>query len=210
MKNPTLLTYRSVGTARQFSITRIALLIVLLALSGLAFQGIGEKVLYESETTISQIRGSDGKPVAIMSAGAGTIVAYDGTRNGLPALIGFATKGIVEGKYGADASGPQNHGRVIYKQSDPATAVPYSVVGPKDIYIFHLKYLELTSAVDNKKDYGAYATKAIAFDNKVETLSKQPLTFTLPPGGQLAVPNGKIKIGDYLISPNYDLSGKIP
>jgi maltoporin len=63
------------------------------------------------------------------------------------------------------------------------------------------------------KVYGAYTTKAIAFDNNVETLSggkTTKTTYKLPEGGQLVIDNGKIKIGDNYISPNYDCSGEIP
>jgi hypothetical protein len=71
-----------------------------------------------------------------------------------------------------------------------------------------LKYLELTTVGNETNGYSAYATKAIAFDNKVETLS-QTNTFNLPEQGQLVITNGIIHFGDVYVSPNYDLSGKV-
>lgn len=174
------------------------------------------KIWFQGEQTIGM--SADG--VYLLVAGAGTIVAFDG--RGLPGLISFAvptkdgTDGIIQGKFGIDGTGrPENSGRVIYKQGLPDRAMPYLVTGAHGIYKYHLKYLELTT-VGKGQDYHAYAVKALAFDNVIETPSKDgkqwPATarFRLSPDGQLAVDNGKIKIGDSLISPNYDLSGKIP
>jgi hypothetical protein len=174
-------------------------LLAVLACTSLAVAG--EKVWYQGETVISS-------GAATLSAGAGTIVVFDDKVNGLPAFIGFAEmpKGTVQGKYGLDdKKKPENKGRIIYKS---AGSIPYSVIGRKDIYMYHLKYLELTTVGDDTNGYRAYVTKAIAFDNQEETLSKTN-TFILPEGGQLVVDDGRIKIGDNYITPNYDLSGKI-
>ena len=194
------------AAARRFPVFRLVLLAVL-ASTSFAFQG--DKVWYQAETTVSMIQGTDGRPVANMSASAGTIINYDGS--GKPNFIGFAEapQGTVQGEYGTALTGgePKNKGRIIYKQANPNEAMPYSVIGEKDIYMYHLKYLEVTT-VGKGQSFGAYATKAVAFDNKVEMLSGAT-TYKLPEGGQLDIENGKIKFGDNYISPNYDLSGKL-
>jgi hypothetical protein len=89
--------------------------------------------------------------------------------------------------------------------------MPYIVIGGSDIVSYRLKYLELTTASADGKVFGAYAVKAVAFDNKMENLAKQPnLTFKMPAEGQLTIEHGKIRFGDKLITPNYDLTGKMP
>jgi hypothetical protein len=178
------------------------------AWTSLALQG--DKVWYQEETTIGVIQGTSGRPVAKMSASAGTIINYNA--KGTPNFIAFADpKGTIQGKYGITMTGPENKGRLLYKQVTANEAIPYVVVGAKDIYTYHLKYLELTTASADSKIFVAYATKAIAFDNRVDTLSKQlDLTFKLPEGGYLVVDRGKLKFGENLINPNYDLTGKIP
>ncbi|MGO9270975.1 MAG: hypothetical protein ACLQOO_12090 [Terriglobia bacterium] len=195
-------------------ISRLALLAVL-AWTSLAFcnrfvaaaeQDIGQKVFYEAETRVG------GDAYTTLYAGAGSIIVYDAKRNGVPILIGFAANGLVQGEYGVDGTGrPKNKGRVVYRQTDPSEAMPYVVMDEKDIniYTYHLKYLELTSVGNDAQCCRAYATKAVAFDNKVEELGKPNITYQLPQGGQLVIVNGKIKIGDNYISPNYDLTGKI-
>jgi hypothetical protein len=180
-------------------------LLVMLAWTGLAFQENGP-VVYDTETLISRIQ-SHGTPVASMYASAKTIVHYDDT--GTPDIISFDINGKVQGLYGIDGAGrPANTGRVFFKPI--GTAMPYLVTGPKGIYTYHLKYLEITTVRDSDKTYRAYATKAIPFDNKVDAASKQPAsTFDLPPGGQLVIDHGKIKIGENYISPGYSLSGTV-
>jgi hypothetical protein len=147
-----------------------------------------------------------------MFAGPGTIVHFDD--KGLPAIMTFLIKAnnTVEGEYGIDASGrPNNSGRLIFKQADPSVPMPFVVNGAKDIYTYHLGYLEVTTAELKLKDYRPYAIKAIAFDNKVEVLGKPSVTYKMPEGGLLPIVNGKIKFGDDYVSPgpDYNLSGEI-
>ncbi len=167
----------------------------------------GAKVWYQTETVITS------EPVYNMSlsAGAGTIIFYDS--EGAPNFIAFAQppNGLVQGEYGIDGTGPKNKGRLIYRQINPNIAMAYTVFTRNDIYIYHLKYLELTTAGNDTEGYNTYATKAIAFDNKVFSASKQlNITCKLIEGGQLVISNGKIRFGDNYVSPNYTLSGKIP
>ena len=203
---------------RQFPIARFAA-VMLFALGSIslvlyncfvAAAQQAEQVWYQGETRI----GASDDGACLVQAGAGTLVAYDS--RGVPSFIGFAElngkgEAIVQGEYGMDGTVPKNKGRIIYRQISPDRAMPYLVIGAKDIRTYHLSYLELTTVSNDGKVFRAYATKATAFDNKVETLSKQPsITYALPEGGQLSVDHGQIKFGDSLVSPNYDLTGKTP
>jgi len=193
--------------ARPFPVLRFALVLAVLTLAFLAFGQTYYHMDNGAETQVSVIRSSSGT-VAKMSAGSDTILSFDD--KGSPNFIGFSVNGkTVEGEYGIDATGkPKNRGRLIFRQVTPDVAMPYGVVGPRSINMYHLKYLELTTAGDKAKGFTAYAVKAVVLDNVIETLSA-PLKFTLPQDGQLAIINGKIKMGDDLITPNYDLSGTI-
>jgi hypothetical protein len=157
-----------------------------------------EKILYKGKTHIG----------GFAYANAGTIVNYDS--KGTPDFIGFAnSNGIIQGKYGIDGTGQaENKGRLIYKQTNKG--FPFVVTGQTNIYKYNLKYLELTTVGNKEQGYRAYAIKAIAFDNKVDTLSEKNITYKMPEGGQLVIDHGKIKIGDNNISPNYNSSGQIP
>jgi hypothetical protein len=187
----------------------ISLIIAVLTWTNIVIAG--EKVVYEAETTISQLHGSDGIPCATMSAGAKTIVAFDDY--GTPAIISLAItngqgKEAVQGEYGIDPKGqPQNGGRLIFKPL--RGTMPFTVIGPTEIYTYHLKYLELTTVKTDADGYRAYATKAIAFDNIAETASKTNIAYTIPDGGQLFITNGMIKFGNNYVIPNYELSGKV-
>ncbi len=167
----------------QFPISRLVLLVVLAGTS-VAF---GEQVCYEAETVISLIPEGRGT----MSAGSGTIINFD--HNGAPNFIAFSQGGgckIVEGKYGIDRTDqPQNKGRLIYR----GQGIPYVVIGAKKAYTYHLEHLEITTVGNDAQGYGAYATKAV--DNE---------------GRELVINQGKIKIGDDYVTPDYGLSGKIP
>jgi hypothetical protein len=166
----------------------------------------GQNVVYESETRFA----TDPQHGITAYAGAMTIIHFSVEDS--PALIGFAQvnkqgKEVVQGEYGVDPNGkPKDEGRLIYE----GEAMPYVVTGTDGTYTYHLSYLELTTVKDAARGYLAYATKAIASDNKMETLGGGTSTYKLPPGGQLAIDHGKIKIGANYISPNYDCSGTIP
>ncbi|MGO9270974.1 MAG: hypothetical protein ACLQOO_12085 [Terriglobia bacterium] len=202
--------HSSLSRLYQFPISRLVLLVAL-AWSSLTFcdrfvaaawQDTGEKVWYEAETRV----GGDASGIFTLYAGAGSIVVYDGKRNGVPIFIGFAVNGRVQGEYGVDGTGrPENKGRVIYRGG----MMPYTVTGTDNIYTYHLKYLELTTVGDAAHNYRAYATKAIASDNYAEALKGGTITYKLPEGAELIIDNGKIKVGDNYISPNYDLTGEI-
>jgi hypothetical protein len=164
---------------------------------------IGEKVLYKSETRFA----SDARHGIDAFAGARTIIVFD--TGGVPMMVGFAYEergeDVVQGQYGVDGTGkPKNDGRLIYRGS----AMPYVVTGAKDICTYHLSYLELTTVKDAEGAYRAYAIKAIASDNKVETLGGGISTYKLPEGRQFVIDHGKIRIGDKYVTPNYDCSGK--
>jgi hypothetical protein len=193
---------------------RTAGMLVVLAWTSLA-QGQGQAsqdlrgrtILFQGETRVGLLYGTDGGYVGDYYAGAGTIIHYG--NSGVPDLIGFAqgTNWLVQGKYGIDGTGPENKGRLMFK-AHLNEAMPYAVMGKTNIYMCHLRYLELTTVGDETNGYRAFATKAIAFDNRLESLT-QTNTFKLPEGGQLVVRNGKMKIGDSYISPNYKLSGEV-
>lgn len=161
-------------------------------------------------TTICMVHGSGSRKIAaVMSAGSGSSIDFDGA--GEPRFIGFSKDGrceVVEGKYGLDSTGkPENRGRLIYKQSSASVAIPYIVTGSSDIYEYHLKYLELTTVKDVATgSYVAYCTKAVAFDNSITTLTRKT-SYTLPEDGELVISNGRMKIGDVYVVPNYDLTG---
>jgi hypothetical protein len=165
----------------------------------------------DTATTISVVHSSgSGKIVAEMSAGSGSTIDFDGP--GKPRFIGFSKNGrceVVEGNYGFDSTGtPENRGRLTYKQSNASVAIPYIVTGSKDIYEYHLKYLELTTVKEVATGYYvAYCTKAVAFDNSITTLTQKHLTYKLPEDGELVISNGKLKFGDIYVIPNYDLTG---
>jgi len=169
-----------------------------------AAQDPKNSIWYKAETLIT--RDAKGRE---QYAGAGTVVLFD--NRGKAIFIAFARadaqgQGIFQGEYGVDSAGRRlNDGRLIYK-GDPLT---YLVAGPKDIYKYHLKYLELTTAGDEAHGRRAYATKAIAFDNKVEKSAGAPSAYELPEGGRMIIDKGEIKFGENLASPNYDLSGNI-
>jgi len=159
-----------------------------------------------TDTVIANV-GND----ATMSAASGTIVHFSAM--GYPDFISALSKADekkVEGLYGTNEKGlPDNSGRLVFKAFS-GQAMPYTVFkGTNGILVYHLKYLAITTAGNDTNGYSAYATKAIAFDNKVETLSQTNVGFKMPEGGQLVIDKGRIKFGDNYISPNYDLSGKV-
>jgi hypothetical protein len=197
--------------AWRSQISRLVLLAVL-ACSCLAFQATrdlrGGTIVYEAETRIL----SDPEHGIQMYSGPGTIVHFGD--NGLPDFLSFEMKATktVQGEYGIDATGrPKNRGRLLFRPANPDIAMPYVVNAAKDIYTYHLKYLELTT-VQNGQVYRPYVTKAIAFDNKVEVSGKASTTYKMPEGRQVVIVNGKIKFGDTVVShsKSYNLSGQIP
>ncbi|MGO9610578.1 MAG: hypothetical protein ACLPT4_13150 [Verrucomicrobiia bacterium] len=203
---------------------RAAVLLVALAWTSLA-QGQasrdlrGETIWYQGEHTVSVLLDNDGQPGATMSVSAGTIITFDS--GGQPQFIRFSQVGPngteEQRDFGVDGTGPKNKGRLIYKTTNLNKPIPYMVIGIGAVYQYHLKYLELTTAGNETNGYNAYATKAIAFDNKVEILTNNmqkvefipTLPYKLPEGGQLAIDNGRIKIGDRYISPTYELKGEV-
>jgi hypothetical protein len=165
--------------------------------------------VYEGETLILR----DAEHGINMYSGPGTIVQFDD--NGLPDLMSFEIKATktAQGAYGLDATGrPENSGRLIFKQANTNAGMPYMVIGAKDIFTYHLKYLELTTVRNIAKECRPYVTKAIAFDNKVDVSGKASITYKMPKGGQLAIVKGKIKFGDTIVSHgnDYNLASKIP
>jgi hypothetical protein len=171
----------------------------------------GQRLLFQAESTVLQVTGINGKPVASMSAGAGTLIVFHDVINGLPIFVAFAEAPDwkVRGQYGVDRDKPKNNGRIIYKQIDNAIGIPYLVATPEGTRTYYLRYLELTTVGVEGIGYDAYAVKAVAFDNKVEMPSKTTESYAVPEGGQLAIVKGKIKFGEANIKPNYDLSGKL-
>jgi hypothetical protein len=144
---------------------RAAVMLVVLACTSLTAQGQYKTIWFQGETTVSIFQQKYGiHAVTVkMVASAGTVLVFD--NGGKPAAIGFAQepKGIIQAEYGIDETGPKDKGRLIFKPANTNEAMPYFVIGEKDIFTYHLKYLELTTSGN---DYSAYATKAIAFDNK--------------------------------------------
>ena len=151
-----------------------------------------------------------------MSAGSGTIVHFNA--NGSPDFIAALSKADekkVEGFYGINEKGlPENSGRLVFKAA-PGQAMLYNVEnGTNGFLIYHLTYLAITTAGNDTNGFHAYVTKAIAFDDKVETLWltngwQTNVGFKMPEGGQLVIDKGRIKVGDNYISPDYALSGKV-
>lgn len=173
-----------------------------------AAQDDGQTVTYIGRTLIA--RDANGTEEY---AGPGTTIHFDS--KGVPDLVGFSLLNaqgdrVWEGKYDIDATGqPENSGRLIIQ----GEAMNYVVEGLKSnedhTYTYHLSYLELTTVKDKDAPggYRAFAIKAIASDNKVDSLGEGMLTYDLPVGRQLVTVNGEIKFADSLIIPNYNLSG---
>jgi len=198
----------SKNNSQQNKMKIITLILLVLAWSKCVFAG--QEVQYVTEENIGQMVGTDGKPNAMMSAGAMTIVFFNDY--GRPYFLGFAVtnkvgKSVVQGEYGVSQNGqPQNGGRLIFKPQ--AGAMAYHVFSSTNTYIYHLSYLELTTAKTDTNGYTAFVTKAIAFDNKVDIGSGTNIAFKMPKDGNLPIKNGMIEIGDSYIAPNYDLSGR--
>jgi hypothetical protein len=197
---------------RHFLIFKSAAIqFLVLAFACLAAKGDdGRSVAYTMPDGADTLIGHVGNH-ATMSAGSGTIVHFSAM--GYPDFISALSKADekkVEGLYGINEKGlPENSGRLVFK-ANPGQAMPYTVFnGTNGTLVYHLTYLAITTAGNDTNGYSAYATRAIAFDNKVETISQTNVGFKMPEGGQLVIDRGRIKIGDNYINPNFDLSGKV-
>lgn len=199
---------------------RAAVRLVLLALLGLTSLAVcnryaaaraqdqGLKAWYQAETLFAK----DKQGGVDAYAGAGTFLVFD--NKGIPSFIAFASKnaqgeGIFQKEYGVDDAGrPLNKGRLIYR----GQAMNYAAIGSNMVYFYHLKYLELTTVGDDASGYRAYAVRAFASDNKLESSNGGPSSYSsykLPEGGELVIDKGQIKFGETCVRPNYDLTGKV-